>query len=273
MDYTLICIDIDGTLINDSGQISEHNKRAIYEAQQKGCIVTLVTGRRFLSALPYARQLGLNLPIICLDGGLVIDPMTAKHFHVAYMEPSYVLKVAQAWHQLRAPILVYRHASHPPDVYLQNPGDHVAVQNYIKANGSRVVVVEDLYQHVSWQPLRILTMGDKEVVERCYSDFLELYQDSQVRTLLTGDELRYLQVTSAQATKSNGLRWLSKYYGIGQERIMAIGDGLNDLDMLEWAGLGVAMDNAHPQTKALADYVTTDNNNDGVAQALKTFVL
>lgn len=267
MKYQLIGIDIDGTLLNSEYRISERTKRAIRQASEAGCIVTLVTGRRYKTAVPYAFELGLDVPLICFNGGLIADASSGQALHTAALEESFAREIVKRWHSLRAPIFAYRHSLTPPDVYHQNPHSHPRVQDYLKRYAEQIMVVDNLSRELTWQPLRMMTFGEASLVERCYYNFEDLWQRSDIRTLLTSDydDARFLEVYPHNATKANGLRWLGEYLGIRPEQVVVFGDNLNDIDMLEWAGLGVAMGNALPEVQAAADLVTADRDNDGIA--------
>lgn len=270
MAYKLICIDIDGTLINSKYQIGERTKQAIRAAMRRGYIVTLVTGRRYLSTVGYARELGLDLPLICFNGGLIADSKTGRPFYATSIPRDYAARVFSAWSSLSVPVFAFRHSMSPPDVYHQNSSDHHRIQAYLREEGQNVATVDNLLDAVQWDPMRIMTYGYTEPTERCYHQFQELYSQDKIQTYLTAHyDTCYLEVLPHQATKANGLRWLSKHYNISRRQIIAIGDNLNDLDMLEWAGLGVAMGNAVPEAKAVADVVTGHCDEDGVAQFLE----
>lgn len=268
MQYKLICIDIDGTLINSRHEIGMRTKGAIQLAREKGYIVTLVTGRRYLATVGYARQLGLNLPIICFNGGLIVDSETGRPFHMECIPLDYARKVFAAWSRLQVPVFAYRHSLHPPDVYSENPGIHS--QNYLAREGANIKQVPSVEAIFQWDPLRILTTNDAYWTERCYHENEEIYRAGALRTFLTYYEgVANLEIYPEQATKANGLRWLSKHFQVSREQIIAFGDHINDLDMLEWAGLGVAMGNAVPEAKAAADLVTADRDEDGIALVLE----
>lgn len=270
MTYKLICIDIDGTLLNRNHQISNCTKRAIRAAMNRGYIVTLVTGRRYLSTVDYARELDLDLPLICYNGGAILHSRSGQLLHAASIPRDFAHKIVRAWTGVSVPVFVYRYSMAPPDVYHQNDSDHPRVKTNLAAEGPNVATVENLLQAVTWDPLRIMTYGYKEATEQCYHQFQDLYRQEKSQVYFTADQdTRYLEVLPHEATKANGLRWLCEYYKLSPNQVVAFGDNYNDLDMLEWAGLGVAMGNAVPEAKAVADLVTADRDKDGVAQVLE----
>lgn len=269
MKYRLICLDIDGTLINSKYEIGERTKRALQLAQAQGYIVTLVTGRRFLSTVKYSRELELDLPIICNNGGLIAASNTGKPFHICTIPGEHAQRIFSVWTEYEVPVFAYRHTLTPPDIYSQNPGDHSRIKSYLDREGENIRVVPDIRTAFTWEPLKIITYGHRHT-EKCYYETRELYRNAPLHSFLTDYEgVAYLEIYPQQATKANGLRWLCNYYGINREQIIAFGDNLNDLDMLEWAGLGVAMGNALPEVKAMADKVTADRDEDGIAQTLE----
>lgn len=269
MPYKLICIDIDGTLIDSNYQICDYNRKMIQRANDAGLVVALVTGRRYYSTVPYAHELGLNVPLVCFNGGLIVDYKTKKILHQVTLERDYASHVMTMWGETEAPIFVYQPSLQTPNIYHQNRSSHPRIKGYLEFESERIISVQDIAQAVEFPPLCVKTFGFFKHIDACFKTYDNM-QHQGARWLKTQDVdgTHFLEVYPEAAQKANGLKWLSSYCGIQQDEIIAIGDNLNDIDMLEWAGLGIAMGNAHPQVKAVADEVTDDHNRSGVGKAL-----
>jgi Cof subfamily protein (haloacid dehalogenase superfamily) len=262
--FRLIAADLDDTLLNDSIEVSIGNREALVKAMDMGVIVTIATGRMFSSALPVAEKLGIRTPIITYQGALIRDPITKE---TLWQRPV-PLKLAQK-------VLKegYRAGLHM-NVYV---GDSLFVDRitpegtgYAKLAGVDINPVGNLLDFLKQDPLKILYIADPDVLDR----FKRELQDKFGSALyITKSKPQYLEFMHPEATKKHGLEALAQRYGIHREEIMALGDSYNDIDMLEYAGMGVAMGNAPESIKEKADYVSADNNQDGVAKAVEKFIL
>ncbi len=270
MKQRLFCIDVDGTLINSDHEIGPRTLSAVRRARQMGHLVTLVTGRRYVSTRRYVHQLNLDIPVICFNGGLIVDPETEEALHSNPVPRKMAADIVRAWTSLHAPVFVYRHSA-PPDGFYENPNDHPWIVDYLKFEGENLRRVDGLASFLDWSPLRVMTCGHRQLTDRCFRRHEELWDDRRIRTLLSTDYsgARFLEVYADGTTKGGALRWLSERFGIPRERIVAFGDKMNDYDMLQWAGLGVAMGNALPQLKEVADAVTSDRDEAGVALVME----
>ncbi len=259
----LVAIDLDDTLLRPDRTISQRVKRALRAVQAQGCMVTLATGRMYRSARPYAEELELDVPLITYQGALVKTSRTEETLWSVSLLPE-VLKPLLCWLE-QAGVQIYLYAE--DDLYVAELNQialdyarftRVDVQAVGKLSrfplsaATKVVAVADpdhLRDHL--QPLAKREFGDRLTINRSRPHFLEFGHP--------------------QATKSQALAFLATRLGIGREQVMAIGDGENDLDMLRYAGVGVAMGNSEPAALAVADFVTKSNDEDGVAVALEHY--
>jgi len=233
-------------------------------------LVSLVTGRRWLSTVDYVRQLNLQAPTICFNGGVVVDSQSGRALHSEVLPLGTTHRIIAAWNELKMPVFVYRHSLEPPDVMLQpNNSDHPRVMDFIQQQGEQVTIVEDLLKELDWQPMRLMTCGSPQLVEACDPELMSFYT-GDIRVYHTYHaEPAFLEVLPPGANKVNGLQWLCRFFDLSAHQLIAFGDHLNDLEMIQWAGLGVAMGNASPRVKAVADIITDDNDNDGIAMVLE----
>jgi HAD superfamily hydrolase (TIGR01484 family) len=285
MAIRLIALDLDGTLLDSRGRVSERNRAALDEARARGVRLALVTGRRFRDARPLALELGLDVPVIAHNGALT------KHAHSLETVAAVLMPVAAARAVVRvgrehgadalvsddhvgAGLLVYDHIS---------PGN-TALAKYIE--WSRRVVgeeaaaairrVESLDEYLDHDPLHVAFSGGCAAMERL-SVVLKEELGGGVKLLLTlypKMDFALLDVLHPEASKGAGLSAVAAEQGLTREEVMAVGDNFNDLEMLEWAGTGILMGNAVPGLHATGRFhATAANDDDGVAAAIERFVL
>lgn len=264
MNYKMIAIDIDDTLINDDKQVTEGTKQALAAAIASGVVVTLATGRMYASARSIAQQLSLNVPLITYQGSLVKNAIDGN---VLY-ERTVPAAAAQ---------LIFD--------YCERNGLHLQLylddQLYVKERNDKAVayaelsripfIVEPDFKSLAGKPSTKLLLIDEP-------DKLDLVA-AELRGLLgqqvhiTKSKPHFLEITHAEGTKGHALAHLADHFGFDLEKVIAVGDSWNDREMLETAGLGVAMGNAVDSLKAIADYVTLSNNEDGVKHVVDKFIL
>jgi 5-amino-6-(5-phospho-D-ribitylamino)uracil phosphatase len=285
MPIRLIALDLDGTLLDSRGELSDRNRSALGAARARGVGVALVTGRRFRDARPLALELGLDVPVIAHNGALT------KHAHSLETVAAVLMPVEAARAVVRtgrahgadalvsddhvgAGLLVYDHIS---------PGN-TALARYIE--WSRRVVgedaaaairrVESLEAYLDHDPLHVAFSGGCAAMERL-AEVMREELGGSVRLLLTlypRTDFALLDVLHPEASKGAGLAAVAAEAALAREEVMAVGDNFNDLEMLEWAGIGVLMGNADPALAGRGRFhATTTNDEDGVAAAIERFVL
>lgn len=273
MSIKLICIDMDGTLLKDKKTVSEENLNSIKLAIKKGVKVVITTGRIYDCAKMYSEKIGLDTPIIASNGAFI----------------GYKDKV------------IYNNPLKKEDIlkFLEVTKKH-GLKAYLTANFGIISEEELAEDHV----YKILnkTLKDEEKVKLIVSDNIKeeiekfdgeilkgvcADKNNKVNLIKAREELESLntnmeivsswndnfEVMRNGSTKGDAVRYLANYFGIDKEEVMCIGDSENDLSMIKYAGIGVAMGNASEDIKSVADYVTDTNVNDGVAKAINKFVL
>ena len=258
----LVALDLDDTLLNDQIQISQKNKEAIQACLEKGVQVTLATGRMFRAAAPFARELGLGLPIITYQGALVKTLDEQELVHHVIPKP------------LALDVISYlRPYGLQVNVYMDDELYMEAVNEF----GNRYVRLSKVTHQVTvfpeglfTAPTKILMAGDPLLLDKVQNETLRLFG---AELTITKSKDYFLEFGNPMSKKSIGIDIVAKNLQISPEEILTIGDGMNDYDMIEYAGIGVAVGNAHPALKKIADDVTDTNQNDGVAKALEKYVL
>lgn len=260
--YKLIALDLDDTLLNSHLDVSVKNREAILKAKKQGVEVTLATGRMYRSALPIARKLQIDIPLITYQGALIKDPRNDEVIINRPVPMDYAMEIIERGYQLGYHTNVYL----DDNLYI----DKVTDEAISYANIAKVPLnpVGDLRKYLKEEPTKILFIANKELLDVFYQELTEIYPHLHI----TKSKKFFLEVMHPLAAKGHALKYLSESMGIAREEVIAIGDSYNDVDMLRFAGLGVAMGNAWDDIKKAADYVTDTHNHDGVAKVIDKFV-
>lgn len=269
MIYRLLALNIDGTLLQSNGRLTKSTKEAIEYVQQKGIYVTLVTARSLPSAKKVAKALRLNSYIVAHEGALVAnnDDETIFVKRIAEDLTSDIVRFLEGFIcQIR---LVHEKFSLANKSKLH----HNMLAKTVLSSGDPVFyshqfvdVLSDVLLEEPVSPPKMEVYFEekkdcqdaKEVLEKMFDD-IHVVQHNELR----------LDILPECVSKLNGLLYLGERLGIKSSEMVAIGDGLDDLEVIEAVGLGVAMGNASNQLKIAADWVTRSNNQDGVAYMVK----
>ncbi len=262
--YKLIAIDIDDTLLNEEGHITPATKEALYAAMERGVTVTLATGRMYASARKIADMLDLNVPLITYQGALVKnsrDEAVLYERTVPQDAAQYVFRYAeQNGYHLQA--------YHDDTLYAKE--DNEKVREYSRISNIPYSIDPDFSEMASKPQTKLLVIDDPQKLDEVSREWKRAIGG---QAHITKSRPHYLEVTHPEATKGHALRFLAAHVGCDISQVIAIGDSWNDREMIEAAGLGVAMGNAVDSLKAIADYVTRSNNEEGVRHVIEKFVL
>lgn len=257
----LVAVDLDDTLLNSEVAISEENKKVIQACMDQGVHFTFATGRMFRAAVDFARELNVSLPLITYQGALVktTDNEEIQH-HV--IEKDMAEDLIEFLKQYDMQLNVYMDDT----LYVESINDFGA--DYVKV--SRVEhEITRFPQGLHTEPTKILLAGQPELLDEVEALALDRYKDLAI----TKSKEYFLEFGNPKAMKGKALKNLADSLGVKREEIMAIGDGMNDYDMIQFAGLGVAVQNAVEPVKEIADFISASNDDHGVAKAIKKFVL
>ena len=286
MTISLLALDLDGTLLDSRGNISERNRAAIDSAREQGVHVALVTGRRFRDSRPVALELGLDVPLISHNGALTKHAATLQTVSVL---PLPVTAARDALGVARTTgadallsddyeglgVLVYDHIR----------GGNSAANRYIswaqrlhgeEEGGRAVQQVNSLEEYLDHDPIHLSFSGGCEEMDHL-EEILKTELGATVKILSTKyleQDFTLLDVVNPAASKGAGVAAAAAELSVSREEIMAIGDNYNDLEMLLFAGTGVVMANAPLMLREIAGlHPTTSNREDGVALAIEQFIL
>jgi Cof subfamily protein (haloacid dehalogenase superfamily) len=266
MTYRLIAVDLDDSLLGSDSKISEANKRALFSARDKGVYVTIATGRMLDSAMPYIKELNIDIPVITYQGAFIKDTQTGDTLVRKLVPREHALRILEEVKKQNLHIQTYNESSY----FFEQ--DNEFSRFYHKMTGIKGEEVEDLYQLLmnEEEPIKMIIIDEPSKIAQLYPYFQELYGDI-LQVSISMPE--YLEFTNIDATKGNALALLGDMLEVPKEEIIAIGDSYNDISMIKYAGMGIAMDNAVDDVKSHAKYITKGNDENGVAEAIERFVL
>jgi Cof subfamily protein (haloacid dehalogenase superfamily) len=265
--YKAIFIDIDGTLIKSDHTLSPATRSTLQKLQEKNLLVVLVSARPLSAILPIVAEAGLlQHPVASLNGAFITTGTTTLF--------ESVIDAATVYH-------VHRHIQKykATPIYYEEVQWYAEQRDHATEYEQRITTVPITIQPFSdtwqnWQnnnsgPNKIQVIAKAPVISEIQSC---LQQQFPEHLGMATSKSTYLEIMNVKASKLNALKLLIGQYNISKEETIAIGDNFNDLEMIEYAGMGVAMGNAPEGVKARANYITDTNNNDGVSRAITTLV-
>ena len=266
----LVALDLDGTLVGDDLRIRPRTVAAVRAAVEAGVAVAIVTGRMTSSALPYARELGLRVPIVGMQGALIREMPVAGHsglgrllFHRPL--PAAVVLDALAWCRGKG---LDPHLNHLEKMVV--PAAHSRAAEYVRFNLGRVAVVPDLDAWVTHPVTKVISVGNPPAPTRLLP---AARADFEGRALATVSHPMFLEFVAPGVSKGAAVGWLARRLGMDLRDALAIGDQLNDLEMIAEVGFGVAMPHGPSELRAAANLVAPPFEDDGAAQVIETYVL
>lgn len=266
MTYRLLACDIDDTIVRFPHPPSPAVTSALHAAQEQGTIVALVTGRAFRRARPIAELLGLDTPIICNHGGSIRDGRTGDMLHRETLPRALATEVVDWMSKQDVHILVFDQDL----VYHTGKTDEVVADFQVYTYGKQSFYTPDLVQSLPEEIEIILcTSHSHDHLAAIHSQAAARF-GQRTRVLFSHP---YGLDIMPHSSKSQALAWLAARLNIPQARVMAVGDGNNDADMLAWAGLGVAMGDGAPEALAQADVIAPSFEQDGLAWAIQEYIL
>ena len=288
--YKLVAIDIDGTLLNSSGELSNNTINTINKITQKGIKVVLTSGRISDSVKGIASMLQADHYIICDNGATIIDINKSDIAYARYLYKSTVIKIIDYCIKNNIYYMVftnkeiivkdlkhmayafYRQRHHLKDEASGMAEIHFAGMDYIKKVEepfTRIIVCDEdraIYNSI------ISSLKTFEDISLMVSPHIskKYFKDGQNDVFLS---YSYAEILAKGTNKWTAILNLINYYDIKPSEVMAIGDNFNDIEMIKNAGLGVAMNNGSPVAKEVAQVIAPSNNDDGVAKVLERYVL
>ena len=284
--YKLIAIDLDGTLLNSYGEISEENKKAIDYAREKGVEIVLASGRMPKAIIPFANQLNLNRYIITGNGATIYNIQNDQIIYNNYMSKKKVLEVVDFCEKNSMFYILYTNSN------ILTKSLNYNILYYYSENKKNpkdkkinINIMSDIYDYIQKYEgddfLKITICDNNEAVFKNINNKLKTIKDIDVldvahmskKIIEHGTEeveisYFYTEITNTNVNKWTAIEELIKRIGIQKEEVMAIGDNINDKEMIENSALGIVTGNSSPYMKKIAKEVVSSNNKSGVAEAI-----
>ena len=269
LKYKALALDLDGTLTDSDKKLPPANKEAILKAMDLGVKVILISGRSVMGITSLAKELEFEKRggiIAAFNGGKTFDCKTGPIIQQLLFPPEAIAGTCA---------IVRKHGAQP----LSYTDTHVVAETdsdpYVlaecKCNSTTVKKVPWLPDFLDYPIPKLLAAGEHERLVEVRREFLETY--SHICDSFFAESY-FLELAPKGVAKDKALAGIGSFLNISREEIMACGDGFNDIPMLEYAGLGIAMKNAYPETQERADYVSPFTNDEcGVAHAIEDFIL
>lgn len=261
----LLAIDLDGTLVGRDLIIRPRVREAITAARAAGVAGCIVTGRMFRAALPYARELEFEQPIICYQGAAIVDPSTDEVLQHLALENALVLEISAQ--VLKDGMHLQLYANDQFYVQAENQFSKL----YAQLSAVRPIHVPSLLEKFRFSDATKAVVIDDPQRAEVYAQRLQSLFGS--RAYITRSYPEFVEILNRKVDKGEGLKFVIDQMGIDRSRVVAIGDSWNDAPLLKAAGFGIAMASAPPELLAIADAVVPDVAHDGVADAIENYVL
>lgn len=262
MDKHLIALDLDGTLLRDDKTISDKTKKVISKAKEQGHVVMIATGRPFRSSEMYYHELNLDTPIVNFNGAFVHHPKDQNWgIHHSPLEISVAKDIVDACNSFEFYNII---AEVIDDVYLHYHDEKLLD---LFSFGDPHITTGDLRKFLNASPTSMLIHSEENQVKKIRSYLADVHAEV-IEHRSWGAPFPVIEIIKRGLNKAVGLKTTSEYFDIPPSRIIAFGDEDNDLEMLEYAGCGVAMENGIDEVKNVANDVTLSNEEDGVAHYL-----
>jgi len=258
--YEMVALDLDYTFLNAELRISPRNRAAVGRCGELGVKVVITSGRMFSSTMRFVRELGLETPAISYNGAFVKQESTGR----VLVDEKLDLGVARALVEFcdRENLNLNYYLDDILYVAKITPWGEL----YSKRTGAPLHPVGDLRKLTDRAPTKVLIVAEPERIARLYDELAPEYEQ---RAYVTVSNVEYLEFMPRDADKGKALAAVARYYNVPRERTVAFGDADNDIPMIRWAGLGVAMENARPAARAAADRIAPSYDQDGVAIVLE----
>ena len=269
MKYKLLVLDVDGTLLNDEREISKRTLAALRKVQQMGVRIVLASGRPTYGLMPLAKTLELGNYggfVLSYNGCQIIKAQNGEILFERRINPEMLPYLEKKARKNGFAIFTYH-----DDTLITDSPDNEYIKNEALLNNLKIIKEDEFSTAIDFAPCKCMLVSDKEKA------LIGLEQHWEKRLAGTLDAFRsepyFLEVVPCGVNKANTLGALLEHLGVTREEVIAVGDGVCDVTMLQLAGMGVAMGHSQDSVKVCADYVTASNEEDGVALAVEKLIL
>lgn len=257
-----VALDLDGTLLNSKKEISEENKNILKKLSENGVEILIVTGRPYPITKKIAESLEIPLTVICYNGARVMNLKTDEIIFEKVLEEKQVLKIIEFCRKNKKDLNLFQN-----DIWYVEDLESIGTK-YYKKNSRLEPTLKSFDTFDSFKMIKSIIIDENNVLEEVEKELREILGNS---VYFTYSQDKYLEILNKDVNKGLTLKNVLEEKGIGMSECIAFGDAHNDLEMLELAGVGVAMGNAHEILKSRVQHITDTNDNDGVGKFLKKF--
>lgn len=273
-DIRLLVLDIDGTIAGRTNKVTTEVKAAIATAQAKGIQVAIATGRMYQSAVRFHQAVGSKLPLVSYQGALIKDPMSGRIYRHTPLSRQHTFALLQDLAELESEGKLSIHLYIDDQLHVRTILPDT--QDYAKRSGVEAIAVGELTAFLEAQTLlettKLLALSPEPTVVTDILTRLKQTYDAQV-LYLTQSVATFFEATHPMSNKGAAVKFLAEdLLGLSPEQVMTVGDNFNDFEMIQYAGVGVAMGDAPPAVKAIADWVAPSVEDNGAAVAMKQFL-
>lgn len=274
MKYKLICIDMDGTLLSNDHKVSDYNAEAIRKASEIGIHIAITTGRIYASAKYYSQIIGIDAPIITANGASIKDSGDGAVIYNNPIPTNVLIGFANILkkHNLKANFTTgdtIFTTYEIPETHTYKISNKI-VSDDLKVNFLTFDNIEDGFSKFEGEVLKCF-VGEDIKLDDLKNARNEITKEFGNDLHIVSSGPNNFEIMQKDSSKGNAAKKLAKVLGINQDEVMCIGDSENDLSMIKFAGLGVAMGNSMELLKESANYITETNDNSGVARAIEKF--
>ncbi len=270
-DIKLLVVDIDGTIAGESNNLSQRVLQAIAAAKARGIQVAIATGRMYRSALRFHQQINSTLPLLAYQGAWIQDPTTQKIHRHWTVSKEIAHKLLDYFEQPELRSLLSVHFYINDELYVRELTRETEI--YAQRSGIVAIPVGDLRSTLSNEPTKVLALcDDTDVINQLLGNLRRQYTPAEL--YLTKSVATFFEATNPLVNKGTAVRYLAEeMLGLQRTNVMTIGDNFNDVEMLEYASIGVAMGNAPAEVQAIAQYIVPSVEQDGAAIAIEKLLL
>lgn len=265
--YKIIALDMDGTLLDDNKTITEENKKSLMRAKEKGVKVVLASGRPKDGLIKFLNELDLMQDdeyVLSYNGCLVQEAKSGKIIHEVGLKGTDLHYMYTLSREFNVNIHAF---SEKHGLITPKMSKYTEVEASL--NGIEATIIDFFDIPEDENIIKIMLVDEEEILDAAIT---RLPREAYDKYNIVKSTPYFLEIINKNGNKGEGLKALADYLGAKREEVMAFGDAGNDKEMIEYAGLGVAMENAMEEVKKVADYITCNNNEDGVAKVVNRFI-
>lgn len=261
----LLAIDLDGTLLNSAGELTPRTVAALKKAKAHGMEIMLATGRMCCSGLVFARQLDITAPCVFYNGAMVINPVTQQVYFRQEISEDFVTRVSAFFQQKGWYLQKYVNDT----LYVVDDNDEHC-RYYVSIAKVTPKALGQKFWELKTASTKLLGCSNSQ--DDLYTMLEETKQKFGQELYVASSWKRFVELMHPQVNKARAVEKAASLLGIKQQEVACFGDSANDIEMLRWAGLGVAMGNASEEIKLASDAVAKSNDEDGLAQFVEQFL-